>query len=112
MVTWKPTQRIVRIAGILLLFTAICLSFYIHLPTLSDCYLNAGALPNSGYKLHVIAQYDFESILTTQIFTDEISVVQAKPDRWNKQFIGGIVFICFLFLLTSWIEPRESAEFV
>ena len=42
MVTWRISQRGVQIVAILLLFAAVCWGFYIHLPTLSDGYLNAG----------------------------------------------------------------------
>lgn len=71
---------------------------------------NDAALPNSRYQLQVVAHYDLESIPTVQIFTDEIRIVQAKPDKWNKQVVGGIIFIFFLFLLTGWMEIRRSTE--
>ena len=42
MVTWRFNQRGVQLVTILTLFAAVCWGFYIHLPTLSDGYLNAG----------------------------------------------------------------------
>ena len=42
MVTWRFNQRGEQLVAILILFAAVCWGFFIHLPTLSDGYLNAG----------------------------------------------------------------------